>query len=163
MAALGRPFIFPAGPGARVAGPLSGVTTIQRDKGTMADFSKEQSLIAAASSVKSRRPSCSSTCRRTVEIGARGRARSLKPTADIDAGMSFSAIMPRSRHGGLLGVPLEHLELAGIASNHEPMHWIRAFRTAHLALILCHCRHGEAFLGSRPIRCCMLLDETKNS
>ena len=112
-------------------------------------------ISAIASAVKSRR-SCSSTCRRTIEVGSRGRARSLKPTADIDTGMRFSAIMPRSREGGLVRVPLEHLELVGIASNHEPMHWVRAFRTAHLALVLCHCRHGEAFLGRRPIRCCRL-------
>jgi hypothetical protein len=33
---------------------------------------------------------------RMVEVGSRGRARSLKPTADIDTGMSFTAIMSRA-------------------------------------------------------------------
>ena len=65
-----------------------------------------------------------STCRGTVEVGSRRRARSLKPTADIDAGMSFSAIMPRARNGGLIEVPLEHLKLFVIATNHEPMQWV---------------------------------------
>jgi hypothetical protein len=36
------------------------------------------------------------------------------------------------------------------------MDWACAFRTANLASILCHCRHGEAFLGGEPIRSCKL-------
>src|ERR1700760_1096652 len=94
-----------------------------------------------------------SACGRAIEVRHRRGAGGLEPTADIDAGVGFSAIVAGTGGRGRFCIPLEHLELVGVALNHEPMDWVRAFGAANLTSILCYCRHDEAFLDNEPVRC----------
>ena len=80
--------------------------------------------------------------RRSGKVWFRGRAGRLEPSADIDLRMRLSAEMTSAFLTGCLCVPFEDSQLIAVASNHEPVHGIRADDATYLTSKFDYGRHS---------------------
>ena len=65
----------------------------------------------------------------------------IKPAADVDLRVGFSAVMTSSCRFGDLGTPAVNRKIGISAVNHKPVQWIGGHDTADFATEFLQCRH----------------------
>ena len=76
------------------------------------------------------------------KVRLRRRTCRLKPSADVNLGMGFSAIVPCPSRIGRFGVPFDNSEVRASALNHEPVSGICGYYSANFTTEFAYRCHG---------------------